>query len=352
MPRIGLGARTGGTQPEMRAQGVRQRESQKYLRQREEPAVKARRQAGRASQSPACLRVPASTMRGGAVERAHQLDPARPQKGVDRPDPEAAPAAVDEDPGIAREGRRVARDQREARQARRGERRGLRPGAGARRIDHERIEAGELGAGERRALQIAALGRDAAAASPARRAACSSAASMAGSRSTACDRAPGRGERQAERAAAGEQIGDAPGVADRLARPRRGSRLRPPRSPAGTRRAAARPATWPNATVGARRCTIGSAGVAASGHQAMRARSCAAANAASASRSARLGGCAAMICRSRPLALAVASTSPPAPRQVEAARAARASAWQQRDQLRRQHRTGIERDRPDVRSAP
>ena len=95
-----------------------------------------------------------------------------------------------------------------------GERCGLRAGAGAGRIDHQRIEAGEFGARERRALQIPALGGDA----------------VGKPGPTSClferpehgrvaldrvHRASGRGERQAERAAAGEQISDARGVADR-----------------------------------------------------------------------------------------------------------------------------------------
>ena len=124
-------------------------------------------------------------------------------------------------------------------------------------------------------------------------------------------RAPGRGERQAERAAAGEQVGDAPGVPDRLVdrAPDRGlGRLARLQERAGRQLDLdlAECDRW--ARVAARSALPASL---ASGHQVMRARSCAAANAASASRSARLGVCAAMICRSMPLVLAVASSSPP-----------------------------------------
>ncbi len=95
-----------------------------------------------------------------------------------------------------------------------GERPRLGAGAGARRVEDHRVEALELGAAERGALEIAGLGAQRRRSPPDER--------RRRPRPASSDRhrgqhlPPGGSERQAERAAAREQFGDPPGVADRL----------------------------------------------------------------------------------------------------------------------------------------
>ena len=147
------------------------------------------------------------------------------------------------------------------------QRRCLRARAGARRIEHHRIEPAELGGRQRGAVEIARLGRDAAAESGRAR--------RAGQRRQhvrlRVDRmhpAARGGERQAEGAAAGEQIGHRRRLADRLAH--RGANLRfgldaRLQEGAGRQRDRARPRTSPWT---GRRCTItsGSAMPSLPGH--------------------------------------------------------------------------------------
>src|SRR5260221_4774912 len=95
----------------------------------------------------------------GVNESGDQLDMRRPDELVDRLNGGEAVAAGDEDAGVAREARRIARDGGEAFDAGAGERGGLRLGADARRVEDDRVTGGELVGLERPALQIACLRR-------------------------------------------------------------------------------------------------------------------------------------------------------------------------------------------------
>ena len=122
-------------------------------------------------------------------------------------------AAIDEQPGIAREGGGIARHHRDARHLRGGERRGLGARTGPGRIHDGGVEAVELGAAERRALQITPCRRKASLEPGAARRLLQR-FEHGEVLFDGMDRAAGSGKGQAERATAREQIGDAPGVAD------------------------------------------------------------------------------------------------------------------------------------------
>src|SRR6266478_6053760 len=94
-------------------------------------------------------------------EFGHQLDMRRPDELVDRLNGDETIAAGDENAGIARETRGVARYGGETGHAAARERRRLRLGADARWIEDDGAVAGELVGVERAALQVAHLGRHA-----------------------------------------------------------------------------------------------------------------------------------------------------------------------------------------------
>ena len=167
------------------------------------------------------------------------FDMRREQELVDRRDAGDAVAAIDQDAEIAGERAGIAGDGHEHRHVRLGKRRGLRRGAGARRIEHHRVVGFELLHAERRAEQVAdeaphrlepgrlarRLGKRLA-----------SAASSASKASTAASCA----KRKGEGAEPGEQIGEALGAAT----------LRP--APVSTRVASASREAWRKAPGGSR----------------------------------------------------------------------------------------------------
>src|SRR6266851_5270816 len=91
-------------------------------------------------------------------EFGHQLDMRRPDELVDRLNGDETIAAGDENAGIAREARGVARYGGEAGHAGPSERCRLRLGPDARRIEDDGAVAGELVGVERPALKVAHLG--------------------------------------------------------------------------------------------------------------------------------------------------------------------------------------------------
>ncbi len=170
------------------------------------------------------------------VKRRHRLDPK---------------AALDENARVAGEGRRIAGDGDDERQSAGGERARLLERARARRIEQRGVERGELVGSQRTAEKVARLGGELAQARR-RRGARSSAAIAAGSESAA-KTSRRAGEPQREGAGAAEEVRDLFRVRERALGEFREPRLRPLRSPAGSRRAASATSASPKATRGGRR---------------------------------------------------------------------------------------------------
>src|SRR5438309_11349246 len=94
---------------------------------------------------------------GVAAEAGGKLDVGRPAKLPDGLDPQQSVAAIDQGPGVAREGRRVAADVGDPLDRRAGELRNLLLGAGARRVERHPGELAKPGGVERPAIEIAMI---------------------------------------------------------------------------------------------------------------------------------------------------------------------------------------------------
>ena len=180
-----------------------------------------------------------------ALERRHDLHVMRIAELVDRRDRADLVAAADQQRGVAREGGRIAGDRDHDRHRARRQLARLRLRALARRVEHHGVEAFQFSGDVRPAEQVAlrdlhrleAGGR------------CRRALERGDGAAVAVGGgdARGLGQPQGERPDAGEQVGDALGLADMRDAPIWPASLRPPRSPAGRRPAAA--ATWARPTL-------------------------------------------------------------------------------------------------------
>ena len=158
-----------------------------------------------------------------AAEAGGKLDVGRPAELADRPHPVEPIAAIDQHPGVAGEGRRIAADISDPR--RRSMRRARRPARsapGPRRVEHHRVEPRRVRRVERAAVKVAMLDREL------RRGPLERQHRIA-RRFGGIDLAR---QRQREGAEAGEQVGDRSRV------------RRPPRAPPSTSAASPSSVAW------------------------------------------------------------------------------------------------------------